>query len=1021
MKKVLRKTLFLGTVVLSFFLASCKNFLEGDSFLQTLENTIEYVNAPYAKINLTCDSNALKVMVPAVGQITDYKAGDHFDISFEEKDEYQFIKWICEPADAVSFFSSENQQTKVTVLSTDQEIKIYPLVYERPTVSITPTGSISVEKNSQIDITFSQEMELTVDLLDSIAITVDDIDAKSNFLEPIISTDNKVITFLADETNLIDFTAGTKEVLVTIPKNFHYLQDEIAVYLREDLENTYKINPETKNKLNLVVERGSNAWGNSNFFGNLELSIGQEKEIIFSLDSNYMFAEWQVKKNGSVIAKEDYEQFLDISDATSSIITIKSIQAASDYSLAPYCIKRPKVVSTSPNSPKTSVFRDKSISITFDTTLDKSSIYYSTEELKNLGVLSGNETIEAVSVSSSGYSLLKVDSNCYGYSKDSNVVWKNITITDTETNTSLLPYFQTPYFDSMETDILRIRTGNNTELLGNKIIQVTITNAGLITNGYFVTIQGEYSFKYKTNDKVDNQAPTFEPGEIDVSAHISSFSVRMANTTDTSYKSTNRALVTNNFKESASDIKNNNITTKTIWVYGNIVDDVSGPDKLRWKIETEDSPYYKKGSSFYQKEGYFPLESLNSQESYVSESLDLAALNLPDGYYSLTLIAIDKNGNEGLEKYYFVYDVTAPSFDISKLRSYVLPKYLILETVENSIIPDDVQKIEIRKNGSSTKTDVTSKLNADRTFKYAFSESASTNRNYVVDIILSDVVGLSSTYSVSDTYAAGMFYYNDGKFSMNYYPERKDKIAGIACNGNYAESSGKIREKIVDLVSYDVSNLCWGFSTSGYPKGDVNYRELSPVFEDDKSKTGLEILNKQTFKYYKNDPGYGYPILWCNMFVEVNDSGTSHLKKSYWSKLRDIRYLQGDAISWNLQRGDKAYISWYIPTIEEVSTDIFGNITAINNQLGKLSNAKKIEWTSSNNLKEPLITMTSRSSSKDKFFMKNKMDTNNSSYVLQAKKENYIQNSWLRCLAIVDVTGDTAFNDVGIDYFNIAQ
>lgn len=1012
------------SIVLSLFftlcLTGCKNFLQGEDFVKQLDDSIIYANSAFAKINLTCDSNALKVMVPAVGQITTYKAGDKFDLSFEEKDEYQFIKWICEPAESVSFTPEDEQKTKAKILNTDEEIKIYPLVYERPTVTITPSGTTPVAKNTQIDITFSQEMEITDELLSLITINVDDMDAKSNFLEPIISTDNKIITYLADETNLIDLTTGTKEVSVTIPKEFNYLQDETEIFFRDDVVNTYKINSETKNKLSLVVERGSNVWGNSNFFGNLELSIGQEKEIIFSLDSDYMFAEWLVKKNGSVIAKEDYEQFLYISDAKSSIVTIKAVQSASDYSLAPYCLKRPKVVSTSPNNPKSAVFRDKTISITFDSTLDNSSIYYSTAELRTLGVLSGSETIEGVSISAAGYNLLKVNSNCYGYAKGDNVIWKNIKITNTEDNANLLKYYKTPYFDSLETEVLRIRAGDNSEPLGDKTIQVSISNAGVYSNGYFVPIQGEYSFNYKTNDKMDNQAPTFEAGEIDVSAHISSFSVRMANASDISYKTTNPALKTNNIKESAADIKNSNLTTKFIWIYGNIVDDVSGPDSLRWKIEAEDSPYYRKGSDYYVKEGYFTLEALNAQESYVSESLDLASLNLPDGYYSLTLTAIDKNGNEGPEKYYFAYDFNAPSYDISKMRTYVLPKYLILETAENTIIPSDVQKIEVRKSGSSTKTDVTSAINADRTFKYNVSENAASNRNYEVDIILTDVVGLSSTYTVSDTYATGMFFYNDNKFSMHCYLEKKNQIAGVACNGNYTASAGKIREKIVSIVSYDVSGLCWGFTKNAYPVGDVNYRVLNPVYEDNTSKTGLEILNNQHFKFYSED--YGYTILWCSLWDEMNCAGSAHSNKSYASILPGIRRIErADYIDWSLNNGETSYIGWYIPTIEEISNDIFGNITSINNQLKSLSNAKAFNWDSSKNLTEPLITMTSRSSSKDYFFMKYKMNTDTSSFSSKYKYENYIPKSYLRCLAIIDVTGNVAVNDFGKEYIKTKQ
>ncbi len=63
-----------------------------------MESLIEYTNGNFVKISLDCESDALKTMVPSVGDITKYKAGDSFNISFEVSDEYQFVKWVSEPS-----------------------------------------------------------------------------------------------------------------------------------------------------------------------------------------------------------------------------------------------------------------------------------------------------------------------------------------------------------------------------------------------------------------------------------------------------------------------------------------------------------------------------------------------------------------------------------------------------------------------------------------------------------------------------------------------------------------------------------------------------------------------------------------------------------------------------------------------------------------------------------------------------------------------------------------------------------
>lgn len=131
------KLIFSVLLLCSLIFTSCENFMKGNDFKSLLEATIEYSNAPFARITITSEGTATASLVPAAGSYTDkYKAGDSFELKFEPQPTYNFIKWIATPGDAVVFEKENEVNTKVTIKSVEDPIIIQPYALPKDKLTI---------------------------------------------------------------------------------------------------------------------------------------------------------------------------------------------------------------------------------------------------------------------------------------------------------------------------------------------------------------------------------------------------------------------------------------------------------------------------------------------------------------------------------------------------------------------------------------------------------------------------------------------------------------------------------------------------------------------------------------------------------------------------------------------------------------------------------------------------------------------------------------------------------------------
>lgn len=708
MNKKLRSVCIVMGVLTLF--SSCKNFMQGSSILSELEKSIEYENSPSAKLEIVCSGDAIKNIYPVNGVYSkELKSSDTLEISIEEKEAYQFIKWTAEPAGSVSFEDATAHSTTITILDALQKITIKPLLIERPVITFSPSQLLENPRNSPIEISFSKPMHITKEELSLIKITSNGEDVLGNFYEPIV--EGTKIIFDAIYDNLIPVMNGIRTVEVSVPNSFYYeTEDENKYHITLGQADSfqifsYKITPETSTKLNVIIKNPNAKFGSLSMNGNCEFSIGQSQNLICNTSLDYAFIEWRVfDPDGNQVLKEDYKDYLEISDEKSSEITITATRIRNDYRIEPYCVVRPKIVSATPLYDTAGVYRDRRITIMFDKKLERNSIYYTPEEKE--AILA--EYPDAVFLDTDENP--NVDSGIYyGYQVGDNIVWKCLSIVNrSNSEENLLKYFQQPKFDDISSDVLRVSARTEKELLPPSQTDILVnvnTVMGVLVKcsdeeEKLVTIAQEYAWAYYTNSKSDNVPPKLDSLSLYIVTEEESYTATF--TDEQKFFSVAYNANTEKY-EVAKDIVNDmcnetSFDNKKIKAFGSkdvivveakISDEGSGPKLFYADIKKVDSKTLNKSFTVYSlseeekndeklpfryearlelsgpvgivKSQYLTQD--NKRETREAEVISLK--DFSDGVYRMDFVAKDGNDkdltlSEFIDPIYFIYDKNGP-------------------------------------------------------------------------------------------------------------------------------------------------------------------------------------------------------------------------------------------------------------------------------------------------------------------------------------------------------------------------
>lgn len=412
--------------------------------------------------------------------------------------------------------------------------------------------------------------------------------------------------------------------------------------------------------------RFSDLGGKISPTGNQTVKVTDEINVIFSVDDEKYFLNWQVYIDNELLSEEEAATYIQFENVENSETKLKVLKQAENIKIQANTIKRPRIVSTTPIYNSEGSYRDHSITIMFDKKLSEDSIHFSKEELIEAGIWdAGSDSVK------DGYKLLKNSNNkCFGYQKvddDNSIVWKNIEITKRiDLDENLLKYFKEPEIDQNDNSVIRIAAKNgmdemppvNTDILVNVKSDFGVKVKLDSGKEKLISIGSSYSWSYLTNSRYDNVPPKFLSIEIHKDTESGTLLYKYdANQTEPIVKN-----FTTDIESTPTKIKDYNLDQGKMWIKASVEDSGSGPKALTATVTKVSNKYYPCNEDTL-IENKFYTANLNvsgvqadvaTGENSNGEVFDVTGL--AEGVYRLRFTATDKNDVPSYQDAYFIYE-----------------------------------------------------------------------------------------------------------------------------------------------------------------------------------------------------------------------------------------------------------------------------------------------------------------------------------------------------------------------------
>lgn len=232
--------------------------------------------------------------------------------------------------------------------------------------------------------------------------------------------------------------------------------------------------------------------------------------LSFDADSEWEFIRWKIydSKTGEEIPNGKYLALEDSESPSTSYSLAAVPEESVSIALKPVISERPQILSYSPTYNPSGSWSDTTIQIVFDYDMDSSSIYYTKEEIQELHKDGTAYTAFIPPVSESELAEGGALSNHYGYTKDSQVFFKNITIEDKRTGENLTKYYGEPLFDDPTTLFIPVQDGAAANLKKGMNIKVTVDTGFCYKAGTKkVCMSRSEKWLYLVNGETDNEKP----------------------------------------------------------------------------------------------------------------------------------------------------------------------------------------------------------------------------------------------------------------------------------------------------------------------------------------------------------------------------------------------------------------------------------------------------------------------------------------------------------------------------------
>ncbi|MBR6080693.1 MAG: SUMF1/EgtB/PvdO family nonheme iron enzyme, partial [Treponema sp.] len=407
--------------------------------------------------------------------------------------------------------------------------------------------------------------------------------------------------------------------------------------LRDQIENEvnyanspyYTIRVENKNNRGTVVKPAS---------GETNKKVSDVFDIKFDTNNAHEFLRWEADSS-ELPANESIYDYISFEDTSLSETKVTFKKALNKIIIRPVVTARPQIISWTPILSENFTRKDTTIQAIFDHEMDKSSIYYSEDEIADLENL---PVTRMLTTTDGGVE------RAYGYEKDGEIFYKGISIINNKTKENLAAYFNAPVFEGPNT--LSITTIADKHNLFDDYTQVLVT---LDQNFCYIAQLDETRTKpvvmseskkwiYQVNDAIDNVPPELR-------------AISVATTANTLSPSRTEPSLTT---EGIQSLK------------------LPSDNKLRLNVNAHDavsgmSPHFKLiikrlanetwvGINENERTKVCEYQYTTMLDGFFNGTLDLSDMNLSDGLYSLSFQFTDKSGSTlsypaaSNGKYYFV-------------------------------------------------------------------------------------------------------------------------------------------------------------------------------------------------------------------------------------------------------------------------------------------------------------------------------------------------------------------------------
>ncbi len=372
--------------------------------------------------------------------------------------------------------------------------------------------------------------------------------------------------------------------------------------------------------------------------GETSKKVSDTFPIRFDTFSDYEFLKWTIvdSTTKNEIPNGEYLSIENTGEEETSCTFTKAPEDGMQLCLVPIVVERPQILSYTPMVISGGCLKDTTIQIVFDRNMSEDSIYYTDEEKAGL-MENGIPESDFLSVEAGG------ETRFYGYTKDGDSFFKNISIKDKSGNLNLNKHFGCPVFENENT--LSIPADRSNFLPDFTKVMVILEKGFFYEfEGKSVRMAGNKKWIYQVNNGTDSTGP-------DVA---DTFSLELCGQ---SLSSSTLPSV-----QPPSSLKFIDGSSPSLSLNLSVHDDGSGPANLFSVVVDRicGPDYASSGGNVFRNGIEYQFVTEDSAQYNGISSLS----TLTDGVYELRLELSDKCANPCTypvtERYYFAVDTKAP-------------------------------------------------------------------------------------------------------------------------------------------------------------------------------------------------------------------------------------------------------------------------------------------------------------------------------------------------------------------------